>query len=59
MLLLIIASAFWDEKGNIGLEGKKKKYRSQSHVIDFSGDFVAVKTSNRYKWKDTKVNWNK
>lgn len=44
MLLLIIASAFWDEKGNIGLEGKKK-YRSQSHVIDFSGDFVAVKTS--------------
>lgn len=43
MLLLIIASAFWDEKGNIGLE--KKKYESHSHVIDFSGDFVAVKTS--------------
>lgn len=42
MLLLIIASAFWDEKGNIGLE---KKYESHSHVIDFSGDLVAVKTS--------------
>lgn len=37
MLLLIIASAFWDEKGNIGLEGKKSM-KSQSHVIDISGD---------------------
>lgn len=24
---------------------KEKKYGSQSHVIDFSGDFVAVKAS--------------
>lgn len=51
MLLLIIASAFWDEKGNIGLEKYKKKKKtptseSQSHVIDFSGEFVAVETSN-------------
>lgn len=50
MLLLIIASAFWDEKGNIGLEKyiyiKKKPSESQSHVIDFSGEFVAVETSN-------------
>lgn len=42
MLLLIIASAFWDEKGNISLG---KKYELQSHVIDISGDFVAVETS--------------
>lgn len=34
MRLLIIASAFWDEKGNIGLE---KKNESQSHVIDVQG----------------------
>lgn len=44
MLLLIIASAFWDEKGNISLE-KKNIYESQSHVTDISGDFVAVETS--------------
>lgn len=58
MLLLIIASAFWDEKGNIGLE-EKKIYGSQSHVIDFSGDFVAVKTStdiNERIPKSTEIN---
>lgn len=41
MRLLIIASAFWDEKGNISLE---KIYKSQSSMIDVTGDFVSVET---------------
>lgn len=44
MLLLIIASAFWDEKSNISLEKKKKKKESQTPVIDITGDLVSAET---------------
>ncbi len=51
MLLLIIASAFWDKKGDISLG--KKKYECQSTVIDIFGDSEVVEMSAGERYLNT------